>query len=171
MSFFARFTQLSWRDRLLLSEAMLCLIVASLLISLLSFSSIARLVTSGRRIANPAPAPSALKIAWALNACANKVPWKAVCFQRAVAAQMMLRRRGWATVINYGIRRDDEGALAAHVWARSGDVDVIGCENAVDFQLITSLQAGGAVSEPPPLKHETGKLQQGHDRPQRRPNP
>lgn len=145
MSFVARLAQLSWRDRLLLSEAMPCLIIASLLISLLSFSGVARFVTSGRRIANPAPAQSALKIAWAVNACANRVPWKALCFQRALAAQMMLRRRGWATVLNYGIRRDDEGALAAHVWARSGDADVIGCESAADFQLVMSLEAGRSL--------------------------
>lgn len=145
MSFVARLAQLGWRDRLLLSEAMLCLTIASLLISLLSFSSIARFVTSGRKAVNPAPAPLARRMAWALNACANRVPWKAVCFQRGLAAQMMLRRRGWAAVLHYGIRRDDDGALAAHVWARSGDIDVIGCENAGDFQLVTSLEAGGRL--------------------------
>jgi hypothetical protein len=96
----------------------------------------------GQKIAVPASVLSASKIAWALNACANRAPWKALCFQRAVAAQMMLRRRGWAATINYGIRRDDEGGLAAHVWTRSGDVDVIGCENAAEFSLITSFRAG-----------------------------
>jgi len=144
MSFVARFAQLTWRDRLLLGEAMLCLAIASLLIALLSFRSVARLMTSGRKTVDPAPAPKARHIAWALNACGNRVPWRAVCFQRGVAALMMLRRRGWAAVINYGIRRDDDGSLAAHVWARSGDVDVIGCENAVDFQLVTSFEAGGS---------------------------
>ena len=142
MSFLARVAQLGWRDRLLLGEAMLCLTIASLLIALRSFRSVALFMTKGRKSAEPAPAPAARRIAWALNACANRVPWKALCFQRAVAAHMMLRRRGWGSVINYGIRREDDGALAAHVWARSGNVDVIGCENADEFQLVTSFEAG-----------------------------
>jgi hypothetical protein len=141
MSFVARFAQLGWKDRLLLGESMLCLIIASLLISLGSFRSVALFLTSGPKTATPAPAEAARRIGWAVGACANRVPWKAVCFQRAVATYMMLRRRGWSVVIHYGIRREDDGALAAHVWARSGDVDVIGCENAADFQLITSFEA------------------------------
>ncbi len=145
MSFVARFSQLAWRDRLLLSEALLCLTIASLSISLLTFRSVARFMSSGRKAVAPAPTPLARRIAWALNACANRVPWKAVCFQRAVAAHMMLRRRGWAAAINYGIRREDDGELAAHVWARSGDVDVIGCEIAADFQLVASFEAGGSL--------------------------
>jgi hypothetical protein len=142
MSSFVRFARLGWRDRLLLGEAMLCLAIASLMIALRSFRNVAQFMTAGRKTGGPAPGPQARRIAWALNACANRVPWKAVCFQRAVAAHMMLRRRGWATTINYGVRRADGGALAAHVWARSGDVDVIGCENAGDFQLVTSFEAG-----------------------------
>jgi hypothetical protein len=146
MSLAARFARLSWEDRLLLSEAMLYLAIASLLISLLSFTRIVRFATAGRMVCDPSPAPFALRLAWALQACANRVPWKALCFQQALAAHMMLRRRGWAAVMNYGIRRDDDGALAAHVWICSGDVDVIGCENADDFQLITSLEAGRGLS-------------------------
>jgi hypothetical protein len=143
MSFVARLAQLSWKDRLLLSEAMLSLAIASLLISLLSFSRVARFATSGRRAGDAASVSLALRISWALNACANRVPWQAVCFQRALAAHMMLRRRGCAAALNYGIRRDDDGELAAHVWARSGDMDVIGCENAADFQLVKSFEAAG----------------------------
>ncbi len=144
MSFIARLVQLGWKDRLLLGEAMICLTAASLLISLLSFRKVARLMMSGRKTVVTAPEALARQTAWAVNACANRVPWRAVCFQRGLAAQMMLRRRGWAAVLNYGIRRDDDGALAAHVWARSGDVDVIGCEIAGDFQVVTSFEAGGS---------------------------
>ena len=121
---------------------MLYLGFASLVIALLSFATVSRIATRGPRAPDPAPAPLAGRIGWALKACGNRVPWKAVCFQRALAAQLMLRRRGFAAMLGYGIRRDEAGALAAHVWTRSGDVDVVGCENAADFHLLTSLEPG-----------------------------
>src|SRR5436305_10162845 len=98
MSLALRIANLSWRDRLLLAEAILCLAVASLLIALLSFATLGRIATGGRKVRAPAPAALAHRVAWALNACGDRVPWKAVCFQRALAAQIMMRWRGFAAV-------------------------------------------------------------------------
>jgi len=60
------------------------------------------------------------------------VPWRAKCIEQGFAAQWMLRRRAVPAVLHYGVAKRD-GALAAHVWVRSGANDVIGCENSNEF--------------------------------------
>ena len=73
-----------------------------------------------------------------MNACARRVPWRAVCFQRGLAAQLLLRRRRLRSELCYGIRPDRGDGLAAHVWVRSGEVDVVGCEDAADYRLVAT---------------------------------
>ena len=111
----------------LVAEAVGALAVASLLIAVFSFRRIAALAGQGGGDRPPATATLADNIDWALSAWARRVPWRAVCFQQGLAAQLMLRRRGLSASLYYGARRDDTSALVAHVWVRSGEIDVIGC--------------------------------------------
>ncbi len=119
----------------MLAEALATLAVASLLIALLSFRRIASLSAS-RTHATPATPAQARAIAHAVAAWGRRVPWRAVCFQQGLAAQLMLRRRGLAAALHYGAARDDEGRLIAHVWVRSGEVDVIGCGGTKRYGLL-----------------------------------
>jgi len=48
----------------------------------------------------------------------------------------MLSRRGRPVSLFYGAALLD-GELKAHVWVRSGEFDVIGCENASDFAILS----------------------------------
>jgi hypothetical protein len=61
------------------------------------------------------------------------VPWKAVCFQQGLALHLMLRRRGIASVLNYGVGKKEDERLAAHVWVDVGSETVIGGEEAPRF--------------------------------------
>jgi len=110
------------------------LALASLLIATLSFGRVAALSTR-RGAAPPATSAEARAIERAIAAWARRVPWRAVCFQQGLAAQLMLRRRGLAAALHYGAVRED-GHLVAHVWVRSGDTDVIGCEGAERYGLL-----------------------------------
>jgi hypothetical protein len=123
------------RRALLLAEALAMLALASLTIALLSFKRVARLSSRGRqgRAASP---DEARAVARAVAAWGRRVPWRAVCFQQGLAAQLMLRRRGLAAHLYYGAMRDDAGKLVAHVWVRSGSVDVIGCEGLERYGLL-----------------------------------
>jgi hypothetical protein len=67
------------------------------------------------------------------------VPWKAVCFQNALAMQSMLRRRGVASVLHYGIGRED--GLKAHVWLSVGGEIVIGGDEAPRFVEVAAFPA------------------------------
>ena len=111
------------------------LALASLLIALLSFRRVAALSASAAHT-TPIARDRAARIARALAAWGARVPWRAVCFQQGLAAQLMLRRRGLAAALHYGAACDEAGQLVAHVWVRSGDVDVIGCEQAPRFGLL-----------------------------------
>lgn len=126
----------------LLVEALGALAIASVLIALFSFRRTASFAAQGRPEAPAASASTAGDIGWAVAAWGRRVPWRAVCFQQGLAAQIMLRRRAVAAALFYGARHDDAGKLVAHVWVRSGDVDVIGCEGADSYGLLAVFPPG-----------------------------
>ena len=120
----------------LIAEAFAALAIASLLIAIFSFRKIAAMAAQARRDVPDAPSATARDIGWAIAGWGRRVPWRAVCFQQGLAAQLMLRRRGLAAALYYGARHDEQGKLVAHVWVRSGDVDVIGCAGAEAYGLL-----------------------------------
>jgi hypothetical protein len=62
----------------------------------------------------------------AVNLAARCVPWRTVCFHRAIAAQQMLRRRGAPAVLHYGVAPLAEAGLNAHVWVTCDGAAVVG---------------------------------------------
>lgn len=130
----ARLRALSSAERLLLVEAVGALALASFLIALAPFRRVTALAGHPERTST-APDEQLEQIRavrWAVRAGARRVPWRAKCIEQGFAAHWMLRRRAVPTVLHYGVARRDRG-LAAHVWVRSGETDVIGCENLADF--------------------------------------
>lgn len=111
------------------------LALASLLVALLSFRRVAALASHGQQ-GVPASPGQARRIEHAIDVWAQRVPWRAVCFQQGLAAQLMLRRRGLAASLHYGAARDADGKLIAHVWVRSGGIDVIGCAGAERYGVL-----------------------------------
>jgi hypothetical protein len=86
----------------------------------------------------PAPAAAAVEIRpirRAIDAWTRRLPVEPKCFARGLAAFWMLRRRGMAVQLHYGAATI-EGKLKAHVWVRSGDQDVVGCEIADQYALL-----------------------------------
>jgi hypothetical protein len=78
------------------------------------------------------------RIRWAIIAAAGRVPWRALCFQQGLAAQLMLRRRGVPSVLYYGAAQGERTGLSGHVWVRDGDVDVVGGEIADRFAVLAT---------------------------------
>lgn len=68
---------------------------------------------------------------------ARYVPFRAVCIEQGIAAQWMLRRRGYNAILHFGIGHfGDE--LKAHVWVTLGDIDVVGGAESADFAEVAS---------------------------------
>ncbi len=136
---FQRFWRLSWQDRLLRTETVLGLAVAGLAIAVLPFRHVKLLAASSIRRPEPTRQERltmARRIRWAIIGASARVPWRALCFQQGLAAQLMLRRRGVPSVFYYGAAQDDQSGLQAHVWVRDGDDDVIGGEMADRFVVL-----------------------------------
>ena len=138
-----KFWRLSWQDRLLLLEAVLWLAIAGFCIAVLPFRHVGVLAARPIDLHRPKlPHQDRLnkirRIRWAIISAGARVPWRALCFQQALAAQLMLRRRGVPSVLYYGAAQDDRSGLLTHVWVRHGDVDVVGGEIANHFAVLAT---------------------------------
>ncbi len=132
-----RWRSLGLADWALLAEALFLVTVAAMVVALLPFARIGQLAS---RPAKPAGRPLepalAQRIRWAVEAVARRMPFRAKCFENGLAAQWMLRRRGYASTLFYGATMKAAVPLAAHVWVRVGDLDIVGCDNAADFTVL-----------------------------------
>lgn len=130
-----RLSQIDSERRALIVEALLALAGASAAIRFLPFR---RAVKAGARQLPPIPDRDSehfvATAVSAIEAVAARVPWRAVCFQKGVALQWMLRRRGIDARLHYGVGKDEQGALAAHVWIAADGMIVIGGDEAERFR-------------------------------------
>jgi hypothetical protein len=136
-----KFWRLPWQHRLLLLEAALWLAIAAVAIAVLPFRYVGLLAARPVRpvkLSSQVRANKVRRVRWAVITAAARAPWRALCFQRGLAAQFMLRRRGVPSVLYYGAVQDDQKGLCAHVWVRDGDVDVVGGEIANRFAILTT---------------------------------
>ena len=138
-----RFLSLEGRKKRLVTEAMATLLSASAAIRFLPTRRVFRLA------ARPLGAKKAVDIrdvVWAIEAVAARVPWTTVCFQKGLALQTMLRRRGIDARLHYGVGFDSSRAIRAHVWVSAeGDI-VIGGREAPDFQILATMPPGATES-------------------------
>jgi hypothetical protein len=68
----------------------------------------------------------------------RNVPWTSKCLDQAIAAKVMLSRRGISATVYFGVRNDEQGELAAHAWLRSGAVYVTGGLNRRRYTVINT---------------------------------
>lgn len=101
----------------------------------LRFSSFERVVARLEADTNErnVPAEDARLLERALKAWDRRLPVRTACFEQGLAAMRWLRKRGYRATLHYGARGEGE-SLEAHVWVTSGDVPVVGCDNASRFR-------------------------------------
>lgn len=132
-----RFAQVDGRRRTLAVEAMLYLAAARLGLAVLPFPRLARRFGTAtppqdaRTMAAATPASIqdaqvAQDIGWAVTRAARYLPFRAVCLPQAMAARMMLRRRGIASIMHFGTARGGDRSIAAHAWLDAAGVEVTG---------------------------------------------
>ncbi len=128
---------------LVVVEAMVALTLARLAKSLLPFRWIMADETPNdegvrldlRRLPDE---PRANAVAHLLARAARRLPWHSTCLVMALAARAMLRRRGIASVMRFGMRRGEDGQLEAHAWLEAGGGVVCGGPAAEGFVPIAS---------------------------------
>ncbi len=118
------------------AEAAVWLLVAWLLLDVLPGGLYRRLLPTaatpeGTTQVPATPLPpqtrlSLIRVVRAIYRVSHRLPFRSVCFHRAIAAQYMLRRRGLASEMHYGIDPRRTGVMRAHVWITHCGVDVVG---------------------------------------------
>lgn len=131
----ARIRQLSASQIRLLLRATVLLGLASAAVSVLPFRIAIRLgsVRLGRQ------ASSVEQYLWAIGAAARRIPSRAMCIEKGLALQRMLRSGGIDAILHYGARHHPEsGDLEAHVWVTVNGKPIIGGMEAADFAPISN---------------------------------
>lgn len=112
-----KFLRLSAAEKRLLLKAALLLGTIKLCLKLLPFQTLHRLVNNlskpSRRLAKGIRS-SVEKVGWAVELAGRHVP--GTCLTRAMAAQIMLARRGYPVLLHIGVAREAEEQFLAHAW-------------------------------------------------------
>jgi len=119
---------LSWRDRGLVAEAALLLCAARLTLWLVPFRRYRTWLSVDRRRRRGRTVSPMLvsRVGRAVRIAARNLPFEAVCLPRAMAAKLMLARRGCPSSLVIGSGSDDGGAMTLHAWLDSGGTIVVG---------------------------------------------
>jgi Transglutaminase-like superfamily len=139
-----RFRQVGNRRRRLAIEAAAWLLIARLALIFVPFPKLARRLgtfvpPSDRRIVAARAAGAkrhaalAAEIGWAVTRAARHVPFKAVCLPQAMAARVMLKRRGVDSVMHFGAAKGGTKPFDAHAWLDAAGVEVTGYPVALRF--------------------------------------
>ena len=124
----------------LLIETGVAMIAASAAIRLVPFRRLAALIGQAARESSPAQPGEIATITRAIRAWSRRLPWRTLCFEQGLTAHWLLRRRAFASTLYYGAAKR-KGILEAHVWVRSGGLDVVGCDVAGDYALLARFPA------------------------------
>jgi hypothetical protein len=127
-------------ERWILIEAALVLESTRLGLKLLPFRTLRRLVDLLSK-----PADESLvadqsyidRIVWAVELAGRHVP--GTCLSRALAAQVLLTRRGHPALLHVGVGKERERFLA-HAWLESGGRVVIGGHDLERYTPLTTLE-------------------------------
>ncbi|MBW8748843.1 MAG: lasso peptide biosynthesis B2 protein [Acidobacteria bacterium] len=133
-----------WREIPLAAEATAWLFLSWLVLDVLPGKLYRHCMQPRLRVREPAEEQSLREIkrvSWAVQRTSIRLPWRSVCFHRGIAAHQMLRRRGIASTLHYGVNPKEK--LAAHVWVTAGGRPVVGVREAVGYTQIAVFPDAG----------------------------
>lgn len=137
-----RFLRLQSNERWLLIKAALLLEGIKLAMRLIPFKVLRRLAdragrTFVRRRSGTLPAQT---VAWAVETVSRNTPGEKTCLTQALAAQVLLTRRGYSSLLHIGVVKDENGELLAHAWVECQNEIVVGGYELERYTLLTSLE-------------------------------
>lgn len=100
---------------------------------------------SGARLAGGSASATAQDVAWAVRSASRVVPG-ATCLTQALAAKLVLSRRGYASRLRIGVARGPARQLRAHAWLEANGFVVVGDSRIEEFTpLATAVPADDAA--------------------------
>lgn len=139
-----KFWQLPSRDRQILINAFILLVLVRLGLLFLPFQRLHQLLT---RISHVKPkshilaSPTIDNIVKAVNISTRYMPGGSKCLARAFTTQVLMSRWGYIPQLKIGVTKGEQGQLKAHAWVESQGRVVIGnLSNLSDFIAFPSLE-------------------------------
>lgn len=133
--------------RLRVVEAAAMLSFATLLLRILPFRRVARLVgrvEAAGETSLPPPADAPVRaVGRAVEAAARRLPWRPLCLPQALAASLMLRRRGVPSALHIGVAMGEGRKFQAHAWLVAAGGVVCGGPAAVGMTPIAAIRPRG----------------------------
>ncbi|MDB5679059.1 lasso peptide biosynthesis B2 protein [Sphingomonas bacterium] len=126
-----------WRRQAMVAEACGAMLAARVTLAIHPFSRVSKSLGDFTRPDDPratdhaaptdeADAATARAVRWAIRASAPFLPFRTVCLQQAMAARVMLKRRGIASVMHFGAPAEGERPIDAHAWLDAAGIKVTG---------------------------------------------
>ncbi len=126
-----------WRrrieTRLMLAEAGFYLLSARIMLAFIPFPRLMRFVshpTRGIEAIGIERLHKRKNVRQAIFVIRRRWRDKTTCLHRAIAAQVMLRRRGVSTTLYFGALKKPGQRLSTHAWVQDGEEGVIGYHTA-----------------------------------------
>ena len=82
----------------------------------------------------------AARVAWAVETMSRHTPWESACLAQAIAGKYMLRRRGVASELYLGTRKDDRNQLLAHAWLSVNGSIILGGGGRDTFTALSAFE-------------------------------
>jgi len=139
LHFLRRAISLSPADWRLRFEAIAVLALVRLGLWILPFKTVGRLTAGTTAWLGSNPAGTAQRVSRAIPSSARLVPG-ASCLTQALAAEVLMRRRGHPCSLRLGVARNAAGDLRAHAWLESNGVSVVG-GGLSDYTLLPAFES------------------------------
>ena len=117
------FIQLETQIKLLLLEAYIYLLLSFLLLRIIPFKDLSKRfeITKKRNQSNSTNTELGIKICKTIRIASKYMPWKSLCYDRAITAKWMLNKREIDNHLILGTRPNDKG-YEFHAWVDNDNV-------------------------------------------------
>ena len=122
---FRTLQSMSWADRALVTEAAVMLVAARATLAILPFRWFEPWL-SLNRAEDASNTTLVARVRRAVNIASRNLPLKVACLPQAMAAKVMLARRGTRSSLWIGAARADDGEMILHAWLEAGGTIVTG---------------------------------------------
>lgn len=129
MKLLSKFFRLPRPERHLLVNAAFLLALIRAGLAVLTFDDLrARIDRAAKPTEGPTPPDEVTveRVVWAVTVAARYLPLSLACLPQALAAHVLLGRRGHPSEIRFGVAKDPAGSLEAHAWVECEGRVVIG---------------------------------------------
>jgi hypothetical protein len=131
---------LSPADRSLILESSSLLLFIGVGLRLLPFATLRRLLDKYSSLVPRATGVEDTRVVWAVRAASRRMPFRMTCLVEALAAEAMLRQRGYECNLRLGVCRpgSPSKSLRAHAWVERKGMVVLGeLEELPDYAVLS----------------------------------